>query len=358
MATGLSESYAYLLIMQILTAIVLLAILVLVIFQCYSFHHQMKKHHGQKSRLLSKIYSANSFTTICLLSWCIQSLISVVTSFGIGIDELGCRPILCVHFGLYFLAMLSKWYVFVYRLTIIYNSSTYEYSSIKMKILRLCIFLYVGGLLSWTWIDLKAELVIINGLHLCAFELNKKILIFLNVSDILLSIWIMVLFVRPIYTLAAAQYGDKEGSKKASKAKVQTVRRWKRLILKYFTTTFIATLSTTLLAILVIIVGNGKLICIDNMLNSFCLLLMCKGFDKYFDCFCCGMVVIFKPILSRVAAKLLNTKELEEYQSGNEIRSAPTSRNASSFDPAVTSRSTIEVTVTNVDPVEVTKTVD
>eukprot|EP01084_Bolivina_argentea_P196136 336288_1 len=234
MATPLGESFGYLLTMQMLTAVTFIATTYLVIIQSLSFYRQVKSHANQTSRLLSKIYAANAFTTIYLLSLSSQSLFSVITTFGVGMRGSSCQAIISVHFGFNTLALGCKWFVFIFRLTVIYNSSTYEYSSLKMRLLRLFLFFYLLGLLIWVWIDIRSEIVIVNSLHLCTFEVNNVILALVNLMDIVLSISIMVMFVRPMYQLAKANSTTKFET--ASQGKLQTFLIKNRLSLNDFKT--------------------------------------------------------------------------------------------------------------------------
>eukprot|EP01084_Bolivina_argentea_P176933 306080_1 len=316
------ESYHYLMAMQVINYIVFFVITILIIIQFIAFYRQIKKNHAtthhassKHEALNRKVYIANICTIICFFCWSLQSFISITTSFGVFINQANCKPTLWFHFALYYIAMLSKWFVFITRLAIIYHGSVYAHSRKCLTVFVCILFGWIIALLTTTFIDIQVHYVIVGNLHLCAFTLTKLVLILLNISDILLSVIIMILFINPIYQLST---NIDETDKNAQTKKMKHFSRWKRLIFKYFTTTFIATLSTTLLAILVILIGNGKLIAIDNMINAFCLCLMCTAYDKYFNCICCGMVIALKPIFNILYGKLLSA-ELKSYGSSTDL---------------------------------------
>eukprot|EP01084_Bolivina_argentea_P146435 256393_1 len=299
----IGNTFEYLVATIIISCVSMLVIAILTVFEFICFNRLRVSNKKKKSQINGnpKIIHVHICTIIAFLCWAFQAITSFLTSF---IYTSYHQPILYLHFFLYYTGMLNKWYVWITRLIIIYRGTPYEYNNSKVCIVVVVIALWQTVLLIVTCVDLESNIIVIHGLYLYEMIVSKIYLILLNITDIVISVVVLTLFVNPM-----KQMND---NKNDDPAKSRINSKFKRLTFKYFITTIIASLSTTLFMIAVLLVGNGKLIAFDNMLNAICLALMCGWNEKYFDCICCGATFVFGKCFYSLHSKFI-TQQLGNY---------------------------------------------
>ena len=200
--------------------------------------------------------------------------------FGINYQWFGLIP----DCG-YFVNLLTIWwhsskfciyYTFLIRIKLVFNNTAYEYSpKILYTLTSMITLLWIYGIFGdMTEIYGSYQYIKSENTYWCQSNLAMFGLIFMGFLDSILSVFCLVLFIKPLIKIL----------KNASRQK--TTLKLQNFVIRYFLLAFISIVSTAILMIFSIFFKLAAFAAIDVDINIICVLFMSSYYQKYYYMFC------------------------------------------------------------------------
>eukprot|EP01083_Nonionella_stella_P175004 608118_1 len=193
----------------------------------------------------------------------------------------------------YVLAKCFMYFVYIYRLHLVYSASQFAYN--KNLLLVLCVCVAMNAIFQVTFYALICESYVKiyhypNGERLCSVKVPKINLISTAALDLLIASFCTYLFIRPLLKLNQFQSEDKPNN---SFTKLFEVGQ------KYSLLALVSVSSTVLILAVIRISKHTSLIIIDIIINSICMMFFSKQYDYHYKIICCGAIAVWRRLFHR-----------------------------------------------------------
>ena len=180
------------------------------------------------------------------------------------------------------------YFVYIYRIYIVYSDSVFEYSTKILTILFVFVIIYtIGQIIVFIFTGEHSEFDYPNGDRFCAAYISTANAIGVIIVDMFISVLCTYLFIRPLMLLARINVDNER-----TNALFETVS-------KFVILTSVSVLTTFFIFGAVVIVGITSLISIDVIINCVCLMFFNQCYDDLFKRVCCGSIRICHSLRNR-----------------------------------------------------------
>ena len=217
-----------------------------------------------------------------VISYIFYILVGVLTIFDIG-NMFSCKTGGILPLASYVTAKSFMYFLFIYRLHIVYDKSAFKYNIRILIGLFVSILIYGIGNSIANAFSLDVSSVNINGIRFCVVTIDTPVLIVGALYDLGIATICCILFVRPLRILT-----------KNNKHLNETNTHIKELGFKYTILTFVAVSTTTLIYIAIAIIDLVDLGGIDIMINALCLMMFNSHYHHIYKILCCCPINIIK----------------------------------------------------------------
>ena len=213
----------------------------------------------------------------------IMSVVGILTVLGIP------YCIVTAYSGpiAYAIAKTFMYFVFIYRLRIVYSRTMFAYNGKFLWNLFLIVSFCSFCLIIASIFTLDFQIVYNrNNEPVCIANVHSLVLLVTIIFDIIISFLCCYLFIRPLIIL------NKDGGD-------EDVRQ---IVLRYLVLTCVSVGTTFLLLILMAILKMTSLVTFDVIINCVCIALFNKHYHHYFKIICCGPMFVCNE-LCRIKSK-------------------------------------------------------
>eukprot|EP01084_Bolivina_argentea_P203686 347832_1 len=271
------------------TEIVIVSMILLI--EMRTFYYTLKYHDDISStstKTRSNANKSNLQYTIPMISYVlyvIAAVAGVISIFHAAITSTSCIVYSAIGISAYMLAKMSMYFVFIYRLHIVYSDSVFAYKSNSLLTLVILISVIILVLIITNALTMHTQIFInVKDQKTCVLHVWSVVLGCWTVFDNIVNILCCYLFVRPLLKLRQI-----EGTENRSNVSWQ---RMYQLLLKYVILTMIIVISTFVVLPLMAILKINAIGTVDVMINCCCLALFNKHYNVYYMRVCHGAISI------------------------------------------------------------------
>eukprot|EP01084_Bolivina_argentea_P309435 535233_1 len=173
------------------------------------------------------------------------------------------------------LGKLFMYFVFIWRLYIVYTDSTFAYNTAILTIMIIIIILWGFGNAILNVFTTKSVILISEKRIYCTIDMYMPMVGSTVLYDLITCSICCYLFIRPLLWMIKNN---------------QNNETMYTLIVKYTILTFVAVISTFIIFIAVGVTDLAGLVAIDVTINSFCIFLFNNKYNNFYNCICCGAI--------------------------------------------------------------------
>eukprot|EP01084_Bolivina_argentea_P309436 535234_1 len=244
--------------------------------------HQMKSHSDSSLKKVESLTEEHKkkkkklvyiLPIISYLFYIIFGFLSVFFKLNLIIFS-GCKY--GEYMGVIFtLGKLFMYFVFIWRLYIVYTDSTFAYNTAILTIMIIIIILWGFGNAILNVFTTKSVILISEKRIYCTIDMYMPMVGSTVLYDLITCSICCYLFIRPLLWMIKNN---------------QNNETMYTLIVKYTILTFVAVISTFIIFIAVGVTDLAGLVAIDVTINSFCIFLFNNKYNNFYNCICCGAI--------------------------------------------------------------------
>ena len=241
------------------------------------------KHNRSASKASDAEHLSKLVFILPILSYFFYTLTLLLGPLGI-LNLISCNIIAYLGPPFWIFSKMWMYLVFIYRLFLVYGQSIFKYNVKILIIMTITTIIYTFGAITLKILTVEPLLVYgINNQIICT-RIDK--FFFANVIgaifDIIINTLCCYLFIRPLLKLKKFPVDDED------------IIEISNIILKYVILSFIATLSTVLILIIMAVSKISVFVTVDIVINCICIMLFNKVHHYHYQRLCCGMIRVCK----------------------------------------------------------------
>lgn len=318
-----------------IAAVLLLLLLIYYPISWYLYERTIKKLYTAKSSVVRIL--GNTLTIFSILGYFLNASFSILSLlFGFMILTSGCKFYVSITAFFHIFGNTSKHLIFLFRLFSTFKGTIYAYRMRSIVIIvtssiSLSVILFVIIVIFWETVYSVSEYdmhSIQYTFHICSTTgsvLPRAMQSFYLLYDVVFSCVIAYLFLRHIYQIVVKANNDDKPPQSSPRFSTRSrstsvshstfeenpkekkyVTQLKRLIFKYSVTTFVSAFSTLVATVVVVLAKTTKPFVVDNVVNAWCLALMCTWNNKLFDRLCCVCMPVTKFLFANANTKTIS----------------------------------------------------
>eukprot|EP01083_Nonionella_stella_P010339 29457_1 len=195
---------------------------------------------------------------------------------------------------LYGMGKIHMYFVFIYRLYIIYSTPCLAYDTKILFIMVICIIVFGLTLITVSVATISSKIIVINAKHsFCITVLSFVIVACTAANDLITICLCSYLFIRPL--LFIARQGNQMNNNNTKIYDIDTLR----IVSKYCTLSVVSVLSTVIVFAVIGTLNVTGIIMIDVVINCICMMLFNQQYDALYIKLCCGAICVVSKIVNQ-----------------------------------------------------------
>ena len=242
---------------------------------------------------------ANYITILCLLLYatlCWIMAFDVLVSSK-WINKFTCSTYIQICAVLWTFCRILFQGLLLVRLECAYGDSIYGYKSKTLKVMFGSIILYWISMyiLHYVYVD-SYQIIIYNNHFMCYLNAPVLLYFFISFGDVIITVICTYLFIKPLLKVIKIQ--KKNHYKPNKMNKLPRVLKLEKLAFKYIFNIITGVIVCFVVILLLSILNTGEFICIEFAVNSVCIALMSRSYQKGYN-ICCILCItlIQNPVL-------------------------------------------------------------
>ena len=243
--------------------------------------------NGNSNRCLSMDVSLDILTILYVLISTISSTCTAIYYFGPFFEYISCTFYINCQAVFWVFYTYFKWVILLLRLYKVYGKTAKSklYHRYTITTVIVILGMYAMFTIITFIMNQSATLTRLKFLYGCNWTSVGWEQPSIALLDVIISIICLYLFYKPLKMVLNRRKETDPDNLNAFHS-----MKFKQIILKYSVLTYLCSITTILVTIMIILISSAKLLIIDVTINAICLMGMSRVYDALFNKFCCCFI--------------------------------------------------------------------